>query len=150
VDRGDEAATTQPGEPATAPEVEGGMVILEPSQGRPLILAPGDSFYFMMDVPGGLSGTVPVRLVHSLVGRISYEAELGTPLSRAGPGRLVAAVLRIPKATVPGLYDLKLETPAGDFWARRSLRVVEFFKRQWRFVHLSDMNVGDLTAPDFD
>ncbi len=125
------------------------LVILDPSQGHPLILAPGDTFYFLMRVPPGLTGSVPVRLVHALVRQISYEVPMHTPMSRAG-GRVASAVLRVPEAVQPGLYDLKLETQLGAFWARRSVKVVQAFKHRFRFVHLSDMNVGDLTAPDFD
>lgn len=150
-DRGDSAAATQPADEGedVADTERAGLVVLDPSQGHPLILAPRDTFYFLMRVPVGLTGAVSIRMVHAWVPTVNYEVPQHTQLARAG-GRAASGVLRVPPDAVPGLYDLKLETRRGDFWSRRCLRVVETFRHRFRFIHLSDMNVGDLTAPDFD
>ncbi len=150
-DHSDPAATTRPADEVedVADTEQAGLVVLDPSQGHPLILVPGDTFYFLIRVPAGVTGAVTVRMLHAWVPTVSYEVAKHNQLARAG-GRAASAVLRVPPDATPGLYDLKLETRRGDFWSRRCLRVVESFRRRFRFVHLSDMNVGDLTAPEFD
>jgi len=149
--RGDSAAASQPADEGedVADVEQAGLVVLDPSQGHPLILTPGDTFYFLIRQPAGVAGPMTVRMIHAWVPAVSFEVPKHNQLARAG-GRAASAVLRVPPDATPGLYDLKLETQRGDLWSRRCLRIVESFRRRFRFVHLSDMNVGDLTAPEFD
>ncbi len=146
--------------PTTAPAVriattrmatDGGAApaILEPSQGRPIILRPGDRFYFLLRLGDGAAGPRTVTLVHAFAEGVSF------PLAEAGeaalqPQKHAAMILQVPADTPDGLYDLR--TREGDRWlsARRCVKVVREFRKRFRFVHLSDMHIGDPTAPDFD
>ena len=55
-----------------------------------------------------------------------------------------------PPPPPPGLYDLVLVVADREIVNRRSISVVTSFKTAFRFVHLSNMNIGDPTAIDFD
>ncbi len=124
-------------------------VIREPAQGRPIFITSGETFYFVMRLPSQLSGEVGFRLLHSL------EPMIGVPLRPTTPPAYVndeycSLVLKVPAKTAPGLYDLEVRAGGATYYSRRCVKVVDFFKTRFRFVHLSNMNVGDLTAPAFD
>ena len=122
-------------------------VIREPSQGRPIFRRPGETFYFVMKLPSGLKDDVRFNLRHAL------EPGIRVPLKTQTPPSLdehVHLLLRIPTKIVPGLYDLEVRTDKAVFDSRRCVKVVEAYKDRFRFVHLSNMNIGDPTAPDFD
>ena len=124
-------------------------VILEPSQGRPVILAAGETFYFLMRLPPGLPRNVYVNLIHVHNPHSRQALQPTTPLSVLA-GRFANLVLKVPADVPPGVYDLELVGGETRHVSRRSVRVVDRFERRFRFVHLSNMNVGDLTAPRFD
>ena len=142
--------------PTTAPAVEPGAptepreaAILDPTQGHPLILRPGESFRFLMRLGPGLGGNVTVFLRH---GRVET---LTVALAAAGEmtifqERYATAELRLPTQTPTGIYDLVLASPSRSVVARHSIKVVDEFKPRFRFVHLSDMTVDDPSAPVFD
>src|SRR2546423_1678296 len=71
-----------------------------------------------------------------------------TPPSYNGP--YCSLLLQIPEQVAPGLYDVEVKSDRASFSTRRSVKVIDKFKDKFRIVHLSNMNVGDLTAPNFD
>lgn len=123
-------------------------VIREPSQGRPIFVTPGDAFYFVMDLPPNFKGDVGFALQHAL------EPSIQLPLKPKTPPTYVEQyfhlVLEVVPDVEPGLYDLKVRTNTMTYYSRHSVKVVDKFKDKFRFVHLSNMNIGDLTAPEFD
>jgi predicted MPP superfamily phosphohydrolase len=124
-------------------------VIREPSQGRPIFLTPGDTFYFVMNLPADFTGDVGFALQHALEPDLRYPLRPKTPPSYLND-EYCSLVLEVRANTPPGLYDLMVKTKTVTHSSRRSVKVVEKFKDQFRFIHLSNMNVGDLTAPEFD
>ncbi len=54
-------------------------VIREPSQGRPIFRAPGETFYFVMRLPRGVSGDVSFTL------QLAQEPAIRTPLRPTTP-----------------------------------------------------------------
>ncbi len=133
--------------PQPAPEP---MVIREPSQGRPIFIAPDGEFYFVMRLTPKLAGSdVTFNLVHALEPSLTVPLWATTPPSFFG-NESASLVLKVPNNTAPGLYDLEVRARSAAFIARRCVKVIERFRTRFRFVHLSSMNVGDLTAPDFD
>jgi len=127
----------------------GGLVVLEPSQGRPAILKPGDTFYFLTRVPEGLGERMFVSLVHAMVPELKVPLENTTPMTTVR-GRFGALVLRVPEGTRDGLYDIELRGTNRTYFSRHSVKIVSQPKKKFRFVHLSNMNIGDPSAPDFD
>ncbi|RIK67046.1 MAG: hypothetical protein DCC65_07440 [Planctomycetota bacterium] len=123
-------------------------VVSEPSQGRPIFVKPGDTFIFIMRVSEKVSGDVGFFLVHGREPAVRVPLKPTTPPSFSED--YCTLVLQLPDETLPGLYDMEVRTASGNYSSRRSVRVVDQFKNRFRFVHLSDMNVGDLTAPEFD
>lgn len=151
VDRSPAAATAAlASRPGAGGEVVGATsaVIREPSQGRPIFIMPNETFYFVMRLPPGMQGDTSFTLAHA------REPTVRVPLVPTTPPSYVDAycmlVLRVPDGTAPGLYDLEVRAKDMRHYARRSVKVVDTFKTRFRFVHLSNMNIGDLTAPEFD
>ncbi len=137
--------------PATAkrPPAVLHSLVLEPSQGRPKLLAPGDTFYFVLRLSPDLGATIFVSLVHSELASVRHELSPQGSLSvvQETYGTLV---FPIPADAREGLYDIEVR---GDGWTHRQphcVQVVEKFPSKFRFVHLSDMNIDDPSAPQFD
>lgn len=124
-------------------------VIREPSQGRPIFITPGETFYFVMNLPQSFTGDVSFALQHALEPDLQYPLRPKTPPSYLND-EYCSLVLEVRPSTPLGLYDLVVKTSAATHYSRRSVKVVGKFKDKFRFVHLSNMNVGDLTAPEFD
>ncbi len=135
--------------PRPLPTDRPSAIIREPSQGRPIFITPGETFFFVMRLPPGLTGEVSLGLRHSLEPSIRVPLRATTPPSYFN-NEYCNLVLEIPPATPPGLYDIEVRSPRETHAARRSVCVVDSFKTRFRFVHLSNMNIGDLTAPNFD
>ncbi|HWL95013.1 MAG TPA: hypothetical protein VNT79_15950, partial [Phycisphaerae bacterium] len=129
-------------------EIEG-AVIREPSQGRPIFASPGETFYFVMTLTPNFKGDVGFSLRHALEPDVQSMLRPTTPPSYFNQ-EYCHIVLQVAEDIVPGLYDLEVKTPEETYYSRRSVRVIEKFKSKFRFVHLSNMNVGDPTAPSFD
>ena len=123
-------------------------VIREPSQGHPIFRTPGETFYFVMKLPPNVKGNVEFFLQHALEPGVAFPLQPKTPPSYVG--QYSHLLLEIDRDMPPGLYDLKVKTDSATYFSRRCVKVVDGYKDRFRFVHLSNMNVGDLTAPDFD
>lgn len=126
----------------------GAAVIQEPSQGRPIFITPGETFYFVMRLPPEVGGDVTFSLRHALEPDLRYPLKPSTPPSYND--QYCSLLLLVPQSTEPGLYDIEVKTERGSYASRRCVKVVDQFKTKFRFVHLSNMNVGGLTAPAFD
>lgn len=126
------------------------LVIREPSQGRGIFIEPDGEFYFVMRVTDQLrGGDAAFNLVSAVEPSIRIPLYATTPPSFVN-NEFASLVLKIPADATPGLYDLEVRSKAGAYRSRRCVKVVDHFKTRFRFVHLSNMNVGDPTAPDFD
>ncbi|MFQ5429166.1 MAG: metallophosphoesterase family protein, partial [Phycisphaerae bacterium] len=123
-------------------------VIREPSQGRPIFRTPGETFYFVMKLPSEVKGSVEISLHHALEPGVAFPLRAKTPMSHVGAYSHL--LLEIGEEVPPSLYDLAVKTDSTTYYSRRSVKVVDGYKDRFRFVHLSNMNIGDLTAPDFD
>lgn len=123
-------------------------IVCEPSQGRPIFITPGETFIFVMRLNASVTGDVTFFLSHA------KEPEVRAPLKPTTPPSYsddyCTLVLLVPQSTEPGLYNIEVRAKGGTFYSRHSVRVVDSFKKKFRFVHLSSMNIGDLTAPEFD
>lgn len=146
------AASAQQTRPATQPTPDVALerlVILEPTQGRARIIKPFESFYFMfrvdrLDVP-----KVEVSLANSLCQQEKIRLVADAPPVAMQVNHWVM-LLKAPERTPPGVYDLVIDLGVGFQRVPRAIKVVDQFKTRFRFVHLSDMNVGGPTTPDFD
>lgn len=126
------------------------LVIREPSQGRGIFIEPDGEFYFVMRVTDQLrGGDAAFNLVSAVEPSIRIPLYATTPPSFVN-NEFASLVLKVPPDATPGLYDLEVRSKAGAYRSRRCVKVVDHFKTRFRFVHLSNMNVGDPTAPDFD
>ena len=134
--------------PAKADGEIAGAVIQEPSQGRPIFITPGDTFYFVMSLPNDVSGDVTFSLKHAMEPGIRMPLKPATPPSYNGP--YCSLLLQVPEQVASGLYDIEVKSEKATFATRRSVKVIDKFKDKFRIVHLSNMNIGDLTAPNFD
>jgi hypothetical protein len=123
-------------------------VIQEPSQGRPIFITPGETFYFVMRLPPDVGGDVTFSLRHALEPDLRYPLRPSTPPSYND--QYCSLLLLVPQSTEPGLYDIEVKTQRGNYTSRRCVKVVDQFRNKFRFVHLSNMNVGGLMAPTFD
>lgn len=124
-------------------------VIREPAQGRPVFIKPGETFYLVLNLPPGFKGDVSFYLRHA------REPSLALPLRSTTPPAYFSddychLVVQVPSGATPGLYDVELRAAGESHYSRRCVRIIDTFKTRFRFVHLSSMNVGELTAPDFD
>ncbi len=124
-------------------------VIREPSQGRPIFITPGETFSFVMSLPAEFKGDIGFILQHALEPSIRIPLKPTTPPSYFNE-EYCMLVLQVGTTVKPGLYDLEVRTESGAYRSPHSIKVLDTFKSKFRFVHLSNMNVGDLTAPDFD
>jgi len=124
-------------------------VIREPSQGRPIFITAGETFYFVMRLTSEMSGDVGFSLRRALEPSVRIPLKPTTPPSYLND-EYCSLVLMVPGDTAPGLYDLEVRSRQARHAARRSVKVVDRFKDRFRIVQLSSMNIGDLTAPEFD
>ena len=124
-------------------------IIREPSQGRPIFITPGETFYFVMRLTPEVKGDVGFSLIHSTEPSIRMSLKPTTPPSYVND-EYCSLILQVPSETAPGLYNIQVKTDGASYTSPHSIRVVDTFKTKFRFVHLSNMNIGDLTAPNFD
>ncbi len=142
------SAEKAPAKPAPQVRVEK-LTILEPTQGRARIIKPSESFYFMfrldkLDVP-----KIEVSLVNSLCEEERIRLVAVSPPVAMQVNHWVM-LLKAPELTHPGVYDLWIDLGIGYQRVPRAIKVVDVFKERFRFIHLSNMNIGDPTAPGFD
>ena len=143
--RAQESTSTQP---VTGVPMEK-LQVLEPTQGRARIVNAGNSFYFMfrvekLDVP-----RIDVSLVNTFceTERVKLSAQ-GTPTAIQGNHWVL--MLNVPKSAKPGVYNLIIDFGVGYQKIANAIKIIDQYKNKFRFVHLSNMNIGDPTAPDFD
>jgi len=114
------------------------------------MVRPGEEFFFVMRLRKSVGKRFFVWLVHSRVPqiRINLRADFGlAPVHGQQHGQ---TILKIPEKIPPGLYDLEVEGKDGSHFSRHSVRVIDQWRSQFRFVHLSNMNIDDPAAPEFD
>ncbi len=135
--------------PLRKPPAPEPAVIREPSQGRPIFITARETFYIVMRLTPDFKGNV------SFVLRNAMEPTILSPLKPKTEPSFVNnefchLLLQVGPNVEPGLYDLVVRTGTATYQSKHCISVVDRFKDRFRFVHLSNMNVGDLTAPDFD
>jgi len=138
--------------PSTGPAGEHAPLlpaILDPTQGRPLILQHQDQFRFLVRLGTGIEGNVTLALRYRRVPALTVDL---SPVDDMAifQQRYASMTLRIPDDVPNGLYDLLVKSQGQSLIARCSIKVVDSFKTKFRFVHLSDMTIGDPSAPAFD
>jgi hypothetical protein len=124
-------------------------VVLDPSPGRPAFVKPGESFYCLLRASTKLGKQAFVSLTHSRIESLQFPLKNITPLA-IDENRSGHVVLEIQAGTPEGLYNLRIKGENETVVARNAINVVDDFKSRFRFVHLSDMNIGDPAAPHFD
>jgi hypothetical protein len=122
-------------------------MLLSPTQGRPRFVEPGGTFRAVAQFPQA-PGNLRVELVARDTPAHRHTLEDQTPNAEAdAPERCFT--LRVPADVPEGTYDLEVSAAGVALRARHAVAVARLGRRV-RLVHLSDMNVGDLGAPDFD
>lgn len=122
--------------------------ILAPTQGRPVFAQSSSPVTCLIRLP---DSTEPPRLFlqNSLFPKLRYRLLPAGTLKQFGEG-YAQADMSVAASTPPGLYDLILVSDSREVINLRSVSVVASYKTSFRFVHLSNMNIGDPTAIDFD
>lgn len=134
---------------ALAAPAQDASLLLSPTQGRPVFVKPGSALELVAlvtDVDASLTPQV------TLVSRSfpPHRHPLETPADASA--KLLAGApqyLQIPEDIPQQTYDLEVRFGRVELVGRHCVAVGEVGRRV-RIVHLSDMNVGDLGAPDFD
>ncbi len=124
------------------------LMILEPSQGRPRIIRTEESFRFMF-VKKAFVPQIKTMLVNSLCPEERIRLSVVSPPVVIQDDYWVM-LLKAPVLTRPGVYDLLIDLGVGYQRVPRAIKIVKKIKTKFRFVHLSNMNVGLPDAPDFD
>lgn len=118
--------------------------VISPTFGRPAIVAPGE----VLEVVA-----CSVRVVERIeLSDERYARRVTAPRESASASQpavkdVAALRFRIPADAAEGTYDLVLE---GAGVSERRCVAVRHPTQHLRFVHLSDMNIGDLGAPQVD
>lgn len=124
-------------------------VVLVPSQGRPAFCTPGEPFSCLLHLPSQIGEAPRFWLQNSLQPSLRYPMMQVGGLKTFGEG-YGRVQLAAPEATPPGLYNILVAGAVSETVSRRSVSVVASYKTSFRFVHLSNMNIGDPTAAQFD
>jgi hypothetical protein len=121
--------------------------LLSPTLGRPVFVSAGSAFAVRAVAPLG-STQVECALLRadSPAQRIRLQPA-GDAAARLAAGEALA--LTVPLDTPRRTYDLEVRVGAAVLRGRHSVAVTEA-DDPVRLVHLSNMNVGDLSAPEFD
>lgn len=125
-------------------------VALEPSPARPFIIAPGDSFFYVTRLPAGLGNQMFITLVHSVVPQLRYPLKNATPLSLNEDKSQGSMIVECPADVADGLYDIELEGEHATYSIPHCVYVCATPRSKFRVIHLSDMNIDDPSAPNFD
>ena len=139
--------TTAPATPA--PVAAPVHQVLEPTQGRPKFLTPGGVFHFVLRLQPNIGPTIFVDLVHSQLESVRHNLDHEGPLT-VYQEQYGTLVLRVPHDVREGLYDLVVRGEGWVFRQPHCIQVIEQYTTRFRFVHLSDMNIDDPSAPEFD
>jgi hypothetical protein len=134
---------------AVAQEQKDVLEVIEPTQGRPIIIQPEDNFHFMFWTRQDQIGEVTASLTHSLCP--TEVVPLTMPVKPYCMQKTYwVMVLRVPTLAKAGVYDLRIDLGRYYQVIPRAVRIIDDFRKRFRFVQLSNMNIGDPTAPDFD
>ncbi len=142
--RADSAETPDPpdasGEPATAG-------LIAPTLGRPVFVEPGGALRIVACIPNA-TGPAEVDLVRTGPPeqryRLECEPDAAASLAAGQPLRL-----RVPLAVPRQTYDLDVRCSGARLVGRHCVAVGRV-GRALRVVHLANMNVGDVGAPQID
>lgn len=140
---GDDAA-----DPAAENPEDPSPGLYAPTLGRPVFVEPGGYFLVRAGVPDA-DEAVRFELVYSAQGdvrRYALDVEPGAAdkLMASQPVRV-----RVPQALPRRTYDLEIRHGTSRLVGRHCI-AVGYVGRALRLVHLANMNVGDLSAPEFD
>ena len=124
-------------------------VVLVPSQGRPAFCTPGEQFSCLLHLSTQIGEAPRFWLQNSRQPCLRYPLLQVGGLKLFGDG-YARVQLSPPDATPPGLYNLLVAGSVRETLCRRSVSVIPQYKTSFRFVHLSNMNIGDPTAVQFD
>ncbi len=140
-------AAAAPGLPG--PTWDDGPTILIPTQGRPVFVPPGGSFAFVVSLPRpGPLGPVAAELVSDRPAARTQRLALPPDAdARLAAGEPVMAT--VPDSAPDETFTLRVRVGSAPLEARHCVAVGSLGE-SIRIVHLADMNVGDLAAPDFD
>ena len=141
------AWATEPAPPAADSPAAPSSVLLSPTLGRPVFVEPGATFEALAQVAEA-AGPVTVKLISTSAPAVTRSLPLPPDLeSSIADGRPL--LLRVPADLPERTYDLEITFGASHLVGRHCV-AVRRLGPQIRIVHLSNMNIGDLTAPDFD
>ncbi len=130
-------------EAAEVPEAR----LLWPTLGRPAFVAPGDGLQVYAQMPPATQTPV-VSLLCQTLPKHRHLLQAGAEAGRAlGGGK--ALRVQVPAYIVPATYDLEIRWGRSCVVGRHCVAVGTLPERI-RIVHLSNMNVGDVGAADFD
>ncbi len=113
---------------------------VRPSLGRPALVAPGGSFTVVLREPAPKAARFTLRA--SLWPEVSLPLK---PSARGAGGRTVT--LSVPADAPRLVYDLLLHDARGTFEQPHAVAVCTP-GRPLRVVHISDLRIGELTAPE--
>jgi hypothetical protein len=130
--------------PATA-QAPDTPILLAPTQGRPVFVAPGEHFRVTAHLPGPIED-VRCALLDDSPPRHRHPLTITPPPNPDVDRTFLCAV---PAETPAQTYDLIIES-AGRRIVGRHAVAVHAATRRIRIVHLSNMNVGEIGVPDFD
>jgi hypothetical protein len=121
--------------------------LLWPTLGRPAFVAPGDAFCIYARMPQATQPPV-VSLLCQTSPKHRHLLRAGAEAGRAlGDGE--ALRVEVPAYIVPATYDLEIRWGRSCVVGKHCVAVGTPPERI-RIVHLSNMNVGDVGAADFD
>ena len=138
-------AWPQTGGGASPNELTNSPVLLAPTQGRPVFVEPGGSFRVVMHLPQ------PPDSVRFELAAWRFPAQRHELGSQASDAEALQGIyeLTVPADTPEQTYDLEIHA-GNTLLAGRHAVAVTRVGRRVRLVQLSDMNIGELGAPDFD
>jgi len=121
--------------------------LLWPTLGRPAFVAPGDTLCIYAQMPQ-VTQTPVVSLLCPTTPKHRHLLHAGPEAGQALVGGEALRV-QVPAYIVPATYDLEIRWGRSCVVGRHCVAVGTLPERV-RIVHLSNMNVGDVGAPDFD
>ncbi len=120
--------------------------LFAPTLGRPVFVEPGGTFQLLAHVPWTVAAVTFDLTSSGQQQRHELEAE------PEAVGRLLAGQpvqLTVPPTVPPRTYDLEVNCNGSRLLGRHCVAVGPI-GRSLRLVHLSNMNIGDAGAPEFD
>lgn len=142
------ASTYAADTPASVQRSSDASVLIAPTQGRPVFVAPGAGFTVVLLLPDAAARAASLELVASRP--VEHRHLLDATHAPQSPGtREQRYTVRVPPDTPERTYDLVITWPDGELTGRHAVAVQKLARRV-RLVHLSDMDVGEIGVTDFD